>query len=83
MIKLKKKIYSKINIESLRLKIDNQTSYADKNYFGLSEINLINTKSLFEYQLKNDLFVFNFFDNLQNPEFSYVGKFNFCTLKIC
>jgi len=75
--KIEKKIHSKINIESLRLKINNQTSYADKNYLGLSEINLINTKSFFEYQLKNDLFVFNFFDNLQNPEFSYVGKFNF------
>lgn len=75
--KIEKKIHSKINIESLRIKIDNQTSYADKNYLGLSEINLINTKSLFEYQLKNDLFEFKFFDNLQNPEFSYEGKFNF------
>ena len=75
--KIEKKIHSKINIESLRLKIDNQTSYADKNYLGLSEINLINSKSLFEYQLKNDLFEFKFFDKLQNPEFSYVGKFNF------
>ena len=75
--KIEKKIHSKINIESLRLKIDNQTSYADKNYLGLSEINLINTKSLFEYQLKNNLFEFKFFDKLQNPEFSYVGKFNF------
>ena len=75
--KIEKKIHSKINIESLRLKIDNQTSYAEKNYLGLSEINLINTKSLFEYQLKNDLFEFKFFDKLQNPEFSYLGKFNF------
>ncbi len=75
--KIEKKIYSKINIESLRLKIENQTSYADKNYFGLSEINLINTRSIFEYQLKNDFFEFKFFDKLQNPEFSYVGKFNF------
>ncbi len=75
--KIEKKIYSKINIDSLRLKINNQTSYADKNYLGLSEINLINTKSSFEYQLKNDLFEFKFFDKLQNSEFSYVGKFNF------
>ena len=75
--KIEKKIHSKINIESLRLKIDNQTSYADKNYLGLSEINLINTKSLFEYKLKNNLFEFKFFDKLQNSEFSYVGKFNF------
>ena len=75
--KIDKIIHSKINLESLRLKIDNQTSYADKNYLGLTEINLINSKSLLEYQLKNNLFEFKFFDKLQNPEFSYVGKFNF------
>jgi len=75
--KIGKTIHSKINIESLRLKIDNQTSYTNTNYLGLSEINLINSKSLFEYQLKNDLFEFKFFDKLQNSDFSYVGKFNF------
>ena len=75
--KIEKTIHSKINIESLRLKIDSQTSYDETNYLGFSEINLLNTKSLFEYQLKNDLFEFKFFDKLQNPEFSYVGKFNF------
>ena len=75
--KIEKTIHSKINIESLRLEIDNQTSYDDTNYLGFSEINLINTKSLFEYQLKDNLFEFKFFDKLQNPEFSYIGKFNF------
>ncbi|WP_440647800.1 hypothetical protein, partial [Candidatus Pelagibacter sp. HIMB1521] len=75
--KIDKTIHSKINIESLRLEIENQTSYEDSNYLGFSEINLINTKSLFEYQLKDNLFEFKFFDKLQNPEFSYIGKFNF------
>ena len=75
--KIEKTIHSKINIESLRLEIDNQTSYDDTNYLGFSEINLINTKRLFEYQLKDNLFEFKFFDKLQNPEFSYIGKFNF------
>ncbi len=74
--KIKKTIHSKINIESLRLEIDNQTSYDDANYSGLSEINLLNSKNLFEYQYKNDLFEFKFFDKKQNPEFSYTGKFN-------
>ena len=75
--KIKKTIHSKINIDSLRLQIDNQTSYTDTNYLGLSKINLINSKSLFEYQLNNDLFEFNFFDKKQSPEFSYKGRFNF------
>ncbi len=75
--KIEKKIHSKINIESLRLKIDSFISYADTNYLGLSEIHLINTKSLFEYKFNNDLFEFKFFDKLQNPQFSYAGRFNF------
>ncbi|WP_440692992.1 hypothetical protein [Candidatus Pelagibacter sp. HIMB1695] len=75
--KIEKKVYSSINIESLRLKINNQTSYDHTNYLGFSEINLINSKNLLEYQLKDNLFEFKFFDKLQNPEFSYIGKFNF------
>lgn len=74
--KIEKTIQSKKNIESLRLEIDNQTSYDDTNYSGLSEINLLNSKNLFEYQYKNDLFEFKFFDKKQNPEFSYLGRFN-------
>ncbi|WP_440633843.1 AsmA family protein [Candidatus Pelagibacter sp. HIMB1485] len=74
--KIEKTIHSKINIESLRLEIDNQTSYDDTNYLGFSEINLLNSKNLFEYQYKNDLFEFKFFDKKQNPEFSYTGRFN-------
>ena len=75
--KIEKTIHSKINIESLRIEIDNQTSYDDTNYLGFSEINFINSKSLFNYQLKDNLFEFKFFDKLQNPELSYKGKFNF------
>ena len=74
--KIEKTINSKINIENLRLNIHNQTSYNDSNYSGLSEINLLNSKNLLEYQLKNDLFEFKFFDQMQDPEFSYKGKFN-------
>ncbi len=75
--KIEKTIHSKINIESLRLEISNQTSYDDTNYLGFAEINLINSKSLFEYQLKDNSFEFKFFDKLQNPEFSYIGNLNF------
>ena len=74
--KIEKIINSKINIESLRLKVDNQIKYTDTNYSGLSEINLLNSKNLFEYQYKNNLFEFRFFDRVQDSEFSYKGKFN-------
>ena len=42
----------------------------------LSEINLLNSKHLFEYQYKNDLFEFKLFDKKQNPEFSNISRFN-------
>ncbi|WP_440910238.1 AsmA family protein [Candidatus Pelagibacter sp.] len=74
--KIEKTIHTKINIESLRLNIDNQTTYKDTNYLGFSEINLINNKSLFEYQLNNDLFEFKFFDTKKESDFFYKGRFN-------
>ena len=74
--RIKKIINSEINVDSLRLQIKNQTVYDHQNYSGVSEINLINSKSLFEYEIKKDFFSFKFFDKSQNPEFSYNGKFN-------
>ncbi|WP_262589664.1 hypothetical protein [Candidatus Pelagibacter communis] len=74
--KIKKILNSKINIESLKLIINNQTKYTDTNYSGFSEINFLNSKNLFEYQYKNDLFEFKFFDKNQNPDFSYKSRFN-------
>ena len=40
--KIQKTIHSKINIDSLRLQINNQTSYTNKTYLGISELSLIN-----------------------------------------
>ena len=74
--KIEKKIYSEINLESLRLQINNQTKYSNKNYSGLSELTFINSKSLAEYEVNDNFFKFKFIDKLQNPEFSYEGKFN-------
>tara|TARA_Y100000768_G_scaffold289974_1_gene224068 strand:+ start:57 stop:1547 length:1491 start_codon:yes stop_codon:yes gene_type:complete len=75
--KIKKTIFSRINIDSLRLQIDNQTSYNNSNYLGLSEISSITSKSLLEYEINKNFFEFKYFDKLQNSEFSYEGKFNF------
>ena len=74
--KIEKTIFSEINIDSLRLQINNQTKYISKNYSGLSELTFINSKSLAEYEVSDNFFEFKFFDKLQNPEFSYEGKFN-------
>ena len=75
--KTQKIIFSRINIDSLRLQIVNQTSYANTNFSGLSEISSINSKSLLEYEINENSFEFKYLDKLQNSEFSYEGKFNF------
>ncbi len=74
--KIEKIIYSKININSLRLKINNQTSYSDTDYSGFSEISLLNSKSLLEFDISKNFFKFKFIEKSTNPKFSYMGKFN-------
>ena len=61
--KIEKTIFSEINIDSLRLQINNQTKYIDNNYSGLSELTFINSKSLVEYEVNNNFFEFECKDN--------------------
>ena len=74
--KLKKKFFSKINLNMLKLKIENEFSFQDK--IGLGNANLImnKSKSFFSYKTDKNFFEFNFVDKLENPNFSYIGMFN-------
>ena len=73
----KKKLYSKINIESLGLQLENQFSYSEKFTLGLSEFNYSNLKSVAEYKTNKNYFEFKLFDKAQKSKFSYNGKLNF------
>ncbi len=70
-------LYSEIGIDSLRLQIENQISYGGDFISGLSEFNILNTRSIVEYNSDKNLFEFKFFDKAQKSKFSYNGKFNF------
>jgi len=72
-----KKLYSKINIDSLRLQVENQFSYGEDFFSGLSEFNFLNMRSVAEYKTDKNLFEFKLFDKTQKSKFSYNGKFNF------
>ena len=72
-----KKIYAKIDIDSLRLQTENQFSFDGDFISGLSEFNILNTRSIAEYKTDKNLFEFNLFDKAQKQKFSYNGKFNF------
>jgi hypothetical protein len=73
----KKKLNSKINIESFGLKLENQISYGEELKSGLLEFNKLNSKSIAEYKAGKNYFEFKLFDNAQKSKFSYNGKLNF------
>ncbi len=72
-----KKIVSKINIESLRLQIENQFSIGKELNSGISEFNFLNLKSVAEYKTNKNYFEFKLFDKSLKSKFSYDGKLNF------
>ena len=75
--KLKKKFFSTINFNALKLKIENEFSFQDKIGIGSANLTINKSKSFFSYKTDKNFFNFNFVDKLENPNFSYIGMFNF------
>ncbi len=75
--KLKKKFFSKINFNALKLKIENEFNFQDKIGIGSANLTINNSKSFFSYKTDKNFFNFNFVDKLENSNFSYIGMFNF------
>ena len=75
--KLKKKFFSKINFNALKLKIENEFSFQDKIGIGSANLTINKSKSFFSYKTDKNFFNFNFVDKLENPNFSYIGMLNF------
>ncbi len=75
--KINKKLWSQININLLKLKIENEISY--KNLLKVGEANLIlnNSRKIFTYETDEKKFKFNFFDKIENPKFTYNGELNY------
>lgn len=74
---IEKKIFSKININFLKLKIENVLDYNGNYKKGSANYILKQKKSTINYELKKDKFIFNIFDKLDDSNFSYKGEFNF------
>ena len=70
-------LFSKININFLKLQIENELIYNENNYLGISQIKLKNLKRNIEYFVKENLFEFNYYDKIENQKVFYEGKFNF------
>lgn len=74
---INKKIFSKLNLNFLKLKVDNELNFSKEVKTGLMNFMLNKDKFDVIYKIdKNDL-ILNLFDNLENSNFSYDSKINF------
>ena len=75
--KIKKKYFSKLNINFFKLQIMNEIDYMEQIKKGSANIIVKNNKSRANYELRNNSFTFNFFNKLDSEDFSYNGNINF------
>ena len=72
-----KNIYSKTNIDSLRLELENKLIFGKDFNFGSTEFNFLNQKSVAKYKTSKKFFEFSLNDKSQALKFLFNGKFNF------
>ena len=73
----KNKLFSQINLNLMKLKIENELTFENKKKIGKSQIEFNKVKRNVEYQIKKNSMDFHIFDNIDQPDISYKGKFNF------
>mgnify|MGYP001176345340 CR=1 FL=1 len=75
--KQEKKLVSKLNFNFLKFQVQNDHNYKNDIKFGSTNLIFNKLKSTFNYKLDKKYFDFNFYDKLENSNFSYNGKVNF------
>jgi len=68
---------SQININLMKLKIENDLTFENKKKIGKSQIILNKLKRNAEYQIKKNSIGFYIFDKIEQPDVAYTGNFNF------
>ena len=72
----KSKIFSKIDIDLMKLKIENELHLNHDKKIGKSEFILNKSKYITEYQIEKNYFNFQVSDKIDQPNLNYKGKFN-------
>ena len=72
----KSKIFSQINLNLIKLKIENELNLENNKKTGKSEFVHNKLKRIIEYQIDKNFFVFHLFDKKDQPNVTYRGKFN-------
>ena len=75
--KNQKKIHTNLNINLLRLLIENQYSYENETKPGVANLVLNNMKSIVNYKKNKNSFEFNYFDKKNNQKFLFNGELFF------
>ena len=73
----KNKFSSLINLNLMKLKIENELNFENGKKLGKSELVLNKLKRIVEYQIEKNFFEFHYFDKIDQPNVTYIGKFNF------
>ncbi len=74
--KNKQKIFSSINLNLMKLKIENYLSINDEIKIGKADLIFNKLKRTTEYQIEKNYFNFHIFDKKDQPELEYKGNFN-------
>ena len=73
----KNKMFSKINLNLMKLKIENELSFENEKKIGKSEFIINKLKRIVEYKIEKNSLNFFFFDKIDQPNLTYKGNFNF------
>ncbi len=72
----KQQFYTRLNIDSIRLHLENEYDYTNKIKKGKTQLNFNNSNSIFNYKTDKNFFKFNYLEKSENPNFKYQGNFN-------
>ncbi len=75
--KEEKKLYSNLNIDLIKLQIQNIYQYENDVKSGSATLLFNKIKSSTNYKINKSLFEFNYYDESDKKKFLYNGKFNF------
>ena len=73
----KNKIFSYIDINLIKLKIQNELSLNNKKKAGKIIFNYSNSKRVGNYEIEKNYFKFHIFDKIEEPNVTFKGEFNF------
>ncbi len=70
------KIFSQLNLDLIKLRIDNELRFENDKTSGKSEFIINKLKRVAEYEIKKNNLNFQIFDKVDQPSIMYIGKFN-------